>query len=180
MSDTYFGNFINLGGHGNYKTPDSVENVIRYITRTNARPKPGLICWDGIGILKDTGVASVIRQFELAQEMNKRTNPNARYIDHEIFSFSKKGTELLAKGNIDLDSLAWELSADFYHIDKCQVIYAIHAPDENVDNLHIHFAINTFDCCTGKKRRENISQNNEREARFQQIIARIIRESIQK
>ncbi len=180
MNDNYFGTFLNFAKRGNYKTPDSVENVIRYITRTSWNPKPGLICWDGIGILKDVGIASVIRQFELAQEMNERTNPNARYIDHEIFSFHPNGVELLVKGNVDLDSLAWELASDFYNMDDCQVVYAVHAPDEAVDKLHIHFAINTFDRRTGKKRRENTRQTSERKARFQKIIAAVIKESIKK
>ncbi len=178
MKTSYFGSFINKAGKESYKTPESVENLIRYITRTNRNPKHDLVAWGGAGILECAGIGSIIRQFELAREMNGRCNSQARFIDHEIFSFTKEGEALLAEGNVDLDRLARELASDFYEKDGCQAVYGVHAPDGSDKHLHIHFAVNTFDCITGSKRRENMGSTKERETRFQQVIAARVREGL--
>lgn len=51
MSTPYFGKLISNAGKDKYKTPKSIENVIRYITRTNGDPRSDLIAWGGVGIL---------------------------------------------------------------------------------------------------------------------------------
>lgn len=175
MDTPSFGKLINNAGKGNYKTPESVENVIRYITRTRKHSAPAPIAWGGFGILKYTSMDSIIRQFELVQQLNERNNSESRFIDHEYFSFTKEGEDLLVKNNVDLDELAQELAFDFYNIDQCQVIYGVHPPDTSDNHLHIHFGINTYDL-TGHKRRENTSQNTNRNARFQNIIAAKVKE----
>lgn len=177
MGTSYFGILVNNAGKGKYKTPESAGNVIRYITRTNGDPRSDLIAWGGLGILKYTGVDSVVRQFELAQQLHERNSKQDRFIDHECFSFTEKGAELLAKGNVDLDDLARELAYDFYAADQCQVVYGVHAPDSSDKQLHFHFAVNTFDLA-GHKRRENISQTKDRETRFNNIIAAKVKEGL--
>lgn len=179
MNDSTFGFLKNNAQKRNYKTPDSPENVIRYIIRANKYPKPGLLTWGGIGILQYTDIDSIVQQFNLVSKMNTRHIKNNRFIDHEWFSFNDYGENILYQNNINLARLAWEMASDFYEIDNCQVLYGVHIPDENASHLHIHFAINTFDL-TGHKRRENTRQTAERNARFQQIIAAVIQESMQK
>lgn len=177
MSTPYFGKLISNAGKDKYKTPKSIENVIRYITRTNGDPRSDLIAWGGVGILKYTGVNSIISQFKFAQQLYGRNNKQNRFIDHEYFSVTKEGEELLAKGNVDLDDLARELAYDFYDTDQCQVVYGVHAPDSSDKHLHFHFGINTFDL-TGHKRRENTSQTKDRETRFNNIIAAKVKEGL--
>lgn len=177
MSTLFFGKLLTNVGKDNYKEPESVENVIRYITRTNKNPKDDLICWGGFGILEYAGVKSAISQFELAQQLNERNNSRSRFIDHEYFSFTKEGENLLAEGNVDLNELAREMAYDIYSKDQCQVIYAVHGPDAHDDHLNIHFAVNTYDL-TGHKRRENKSQTRERETRFNNMIAAKVKEGL--
>lgn len=177
MKQLFLGNLFNKSGIGHYKTPDAVENLIRYITRTNNAPKSDLIVWGGVGIVEFSSIDSIISQFELVQELHERNISISRFINHEIFSFSIAGENLLAKSNTDLKQLAWEMAFDYYDIDHCQVVFGVHSPDENNKHLHIHFAINAFDL-TGHKRHETMNQIKEREDRFQKIIAAKIQEAL--
>ncbi len=104
------------------------------------------------------------------QKIHTRSGNFGRYIDHEIYSFSSEEEIFLNENNIDIDKVAREMAYDFYEEDKCQVVYAVHAPSNEDKHLHIHFAVNTVNYCTGKKRRENKRQTKEQEKRFQNIV----------
>lgn len=171
METTFSGKLFNKAGKGKYSTPDTPENIIRYITRTNKNSADDLIAWGGLGILEYKGMDSVIHQFRQVQKLHTRKGNFGRYMDHEIFSFSPEGEYLITANKIDIDSLARKMAYDFYDIDHCQVVYGVHAPFEAGKHLHIHFAINTVCYDTGNKRRENRRQTKEREGRFQKIIA---------
>ena len=171
MKTTSYGTLINKAGNGKYTNQDAPENLIRYITRTNGEPKNDLIAWGGLGILEYKSINSIIGQFGLVQKLHTRNGNFGRFIDHEIFSFTPEGKSLLDENNVDIDRLAREMAYTFYEIDHCQVLYGVHSPSEEDAHLHIHFAINTVSFESGNKRRENISQTSERNARFQNIIA---------
>lgn len=171
MKTTSYGTLINKAGNGKYTNQDAPENLIRYITRTNGEPKNDLIVWGGLGILEYKSINSIIDQFSLVQKLHTRNGNFGRFIDHEIFSFTPEGKSLLDENNVDIDQLAREMAYTFYETDHCQVLYGVHYPSEEEAHLHIHFAINTVSFETGNKRRENISQTNDRNSLFQKMIA---------
>lgn len=170
METKSYGKLINNDGHGHYTKPDSTENLIRYITRTNKQPSNDLITWGGMGISEYSGIEKIIDQFSLAQKMHTRCGTFGRYMSHEYFSFSDKGEYLISKYHLDIDTIARKMAADIFEHDHCQVIYGVHSPSSEDKHLHIHFAINAVNYRTGSKRRENRSQTRERDMRFNQII----------
>lgn len=171
MNTKSYGILINNAGNGRYATPASVDNLLRYITRTNRNPKDDLITWGGLGILENEGIDSIIKQFHIVQKLHTRKGLFGRYIDHEVFSFTPECECQLAAKNIDIDQLAREMAYCFYNEDHCQVLYGVHSPSKEKAHMHIHFAINTVICDTGNKRRESTSQTSERNKQFQNIIA---------
>ncbi len=177
MNTKTYGTLINKAGKGCYATPDSVRNVIRYITRTN-KPTNDLISWGGLGILECKGIDSVIEQFHVVQKLHTRKGSFGRYIDHEIFSFTPECENLLAANNVDIDQLAREMAYSFYDRDHCQILYGIHAPLKENAHMHIHFAINTVSYDTGNKRHDDKKQTREENADLQKIIAAKLRDEI--
>lgn len=171
METESFGKLLNNAGKNNYTDPDSLKNVIKYITGTNGKSKKDVVAWGGLGILEYKDIDSIIRLFAHVQQLHTRRGNFGRYIDHEYFSFSHEGASLVIANNLDIDRLARKMAYDFYNTDRCQVVYGVHSPTEEGKHLHIHFAINTVSYVTGNKRRENKTQTNEREERFQKIIA---------
>lgn len=171
MNTKSYGILITNAGGGRYATPASIDNLLRYITRTNRNPKDDLIAWGGLGILESEGIDSIIKQFHITQKLHARKGCFGRYIDHEIFSFTPECECQLAENNVDIDQLARKMAYCFYNEDHYQVVYGVHSPSETDSHMHIHFAINTVSCDTGNKRRENTSQTNERNKQFQNIIA---------
>ncbi len=169
------GILINLAGNGNYKNPDAVEKVIRYITRTNRQDKEDLIAWGGLGVTEFAGVEEVIRQFHCVQGEYCRKGEFGRRMDHEVFSLSEEAERDILKVPIDLDGMARDMARDIYEEDRCQVVYGIHRPDKSSGRIHIHFGINTVDFETIRKRRENKRKTKEREARFGRIVEEKIR-----
>lgn len=169
-----FGSLINNAGKGNYTTPDSIEKVIRYINRTNEKTKDDLITWGGLGITEFEDTDTICKQFKRIQTLYTRNGKFGRYIDHEYFSFSPDTEELLYRESADIDQIARKMAYDFYSLDHCQVVYAVHksknSPQNESSKLHIHFAVNTVNI-NGKKRRENMRQTKEREERFNKIIS---------
>lgn len=171
MKTQSYGKLINKAGKGSYTKPESLDNVIRYITRTNRSPKDDLIAWGGLGILESENIDSIVAQFRLVQKLHTRRGRFGRYVDHEVFSLTPEGENLLAENNIDIDCLAREMARDFYDNDHCQILYGVHSPEEEGKHTHIHFAINTVGYTNGQKRRENKGQTNARNRRFQEIVA---------
>ena len=59
------------------------------------------------------------------------------------------------------------------------MVYAVHGKEEEEGrlNLHIHFAVNTVDYRTGKKRRENKTDTQMRSDRMNRIVQENIRKA---
>lgn len=175
MRDVSQGILVNCAGHNRYANPEAPEHVIKYITRTNGKPTEDLLAWGGIGVAEYMGVDEVVNQFYFAQKLHTRNGNFGRYIDHEVYSLSTKEEKLICENNVDIDKIARKMAYDFYDNDDCQVVYGVHKPDGGEKHLHIHFAVNTVNFMTGKKRRENKRQTKERQLRFQKIIDEEIR-----
>lgn len=162
-------------GKRKYRNPDAPKKLIKYVTRTNKKSDKDLISWGGFGISESLGTNTIINQFYEVQKLHTREGDFGRYMDHEVYSFSDSTQTAIRNLNIDLDELAREMAQDFYETDHCQVVYGVHEPDETDSHIHIHFAINTVNFANGNKRRENMRQTKEREARFQEMTKRAIK-----
>lgn len=159
---------INKSGNGHYTAQASIEYVIRYIARENGSTEDDLICHGAFGATDMTDINTTIRQFECTQLLHNRHGDFGRYIDHEVYSFSQKEEKSICENNIHLEDLARKMAYEFYR-DGFQVYYGVHKSDNK--NLHIHFATNTVNFRTGKKRHENITETKKRQDRLKQIIA---------
>lgn len=177
MNDKNFGIYLNKDNRGAYCNPDAPEKLIRYVTRASGERKQELVSWGGAGVL-EYSVESVIDQFYFAQKAHTRRGNFGRYINHALFCFSPKGEYAIAKNDMDVDQIARQMARDIFEQDHCQVVYGIHNPDKTEPHLHIHFAINAVNYCTGNKRRENMTQTYNRNIRFNKIISDIISEKI--
>lgn len=171
MDINSFGKLINNDGHRHYTNPDDTNNLIRYVTRTNKNPADDLIAWGGLGISEYNSMECVIDQFYLIQRLHTRRGNFGKYMSHEIFSFSDEGEDFISENNLDIDAIARKMAYDIFEQDHCQVIYGVHAPNNNEKHLHVHFAINAVNFHTGNKRRENKTQTHERDKRFNNIIS---------
>lgn len=169
MKNNEFGRLFNNAGNGKYTTPESLENVIRYVNRTGRKSDEDLVAWGGIGITEFHSTDTICRQFKKVQALYMRNGDFGRYIDHEYFSFTSDAEDLLSRYSIDIDKIARDMAYDFYLPDYYQVVYAVHKSEKEDSKLHIHFAVNTVGL-EGKKRRENMSQTKEREERFNKIV----------
>lgn len=170
MKELSQGILINRAGKNCYTNPEATERLVKYVTRENGRSAEDLIVWGGIGVAEYQGVDMVIRQMADVQKLHKRRGDFGRYMDHEIYSFSSAEERAVRERNMDIDRIARKMAYDFYENDNCQVVYGVHFQDKEEKHLHIHFAINTVNYKTGKKRRENKRQTKERECRFQKIV----------
>lgn len=170
MNNNSFGKLINKDGNNKYTNSDAPEKLIRYVTRTDGKSDDDLLAWGGLGVLEYGGIELPINQFYHAQEAHTRKGDFGKYMNHEIFSFSHEGEQVILQNNLDIDEIARRMARDIFEQDHCQVIYGVHAPNNAEKHLHIHFAINAVNYRTGNKRRENKSQTRERDMRFNQII----------
>lgn len=159
---------INRAGKKRYTDLISIDNLIKYVTRTNGQSDEDLISWGGLGVTEFLGIPEIINQFHLVQKMHTRQGNFGRYIDHELFTLSSEEIFRVCEKNIDLDKVAREMAYDFYNRDNCQVVYGVHCPPNG--HIHFHFAINTVNYTNGKKRRENKKQTSERNLYFQKIL----------
>lgn len=171
MNKKFYGALINKDGHGRYTQFNDTETVIRYIFRENGQSNADLIAKGGRGILEYGNAESAINQFRLVHERHTRRGNFGRYLSHEIFSFSNEGEAVISAYNLDIDTIARQMTENFFEKDHCQAVYGVHAPDRDDSHLHIHFAVNAVCYDTGNKRRENMRQTKEREEHFQKIIA---------
>ena len=177
MQSILYGKLFNKDGNRKYTNPDASEKLIKYVTRTNGKPDDDLITWGGLGITEYKDIDSIINQFYIVQKMHTRRGSSGRYISHEVFSFEAETEILIHEKKLDIDKIARKMANDFYTIDNCQVIYGVHKPEYEDKHMHIHFAINSVNYRTGNKRRENKSQTNKRNFRFQKIIDNEIKKS---
>ena len=167
---------VNNAHSGDYNMPSDIDGVIRYIVRQNKNPKDDLICWGGLGVTEFDDIETIIRQFKITQKMHTRKGNFGRHIDHEEYSFNHDTEQELYDSHVDIDALARGMAHDFYDLDCCQVLYAVHRPSEANKHLHIHFAINTVNFRNGNKRRETIRQNKERSERFKMMVQKALGE----
>ena len=163
------GLLINETGKGHYLNQDSINNVIKYIARENGKPKDDLICCGAIGATDFTDTDTTIRQFECVQLLHKRKGNFGRYIDHEVYSFSEEEEHMILQKNLPVDEIAQKMAQDFYS-DGFQVYYGVHKQDDSEKHLHVHFAVNTVNFQTGKKRHENIGDTKRRQNRLRKIV----------
>jgi hypothetical protein len=164
------GILINNAGKNRYTAPDSVSGVIKYIARQNGMEKDDLVCCGALGAMKFTDINITIRQFECVQSLYNRRGNFGRYIDHEIYDFTPEAEAAIGRYHIPIDTLARKMAYDFYE-DGFQVYYGVHAKDEGSNRLHVHFAINTVNYRTRKKRHENKREVALRNQRLNQIVA---------
>ena len=162
---------INKAGRNRYNKASDINRVIKYELRKNKNPKKDLIAYGGVGVMECFGINNMINQFLAVCQLHTRKGNFGRYIDHEIFSLSPEAEQFVLNNKLDVDAIAREMAYDIYEKDHCQVIYAVHYASKETSVMHIHFAINTVNFVTGNKRRENIWQTKEREARFNKIMA---------
>lgn len=160
---------ISKSGHENYQNPDCVEKLLRYITRENGQSKEDLVCSGALGATDFTDITSTIQQFEFIQDYYKHHESFGRYMDHEIFTFTPEDEHILNNLPDFTATLARKLASDFY-ADGYQVYYGIHKKNCNEPKMHIHFAINTVNFRTYKKRHSYHSATKEREKRLNQIM----------
>ena len=163
------GILINNARNGNYLNQDSIKNVIKYIARENGNPKNDLICCGAMGATDFTDIDTTIRQFECVQLLHTRKGNFGRYIDHEVYSFSDEEETTILQNDIPVGEIAQKMALDFYN-DGFQVYYGIHKSDDTEKHLHVHFAVNTVNFRTGKKRHENKGDTKRRQDRMNKMI----------
>lgn len=163
------GLLLNKAGSGRYNNPDSIEHVIKYIARKNGETENDLICCGALGATDFTDIDTTIRQFRFAQLMHRRRGNFGRYIDHEIYSFSSEEEAAIRKANIPIENIVRKMAQDFY-ADGFQVYYGVHTKDDTMEQLHVHFAVNTVNFRTGNKRRENKTATKQRLEKLKKII----------
>ena len=167
------GNLFNKAGKGNYLEENSIENVIRYILRQREKEAYAdeLLCWGGFGVAEWEKADGMISAFKEVQKLHTRSGAFGRYIDHEIYAFTEEEVRAIEESEADLDGIARQMAKDFFN-DGTQVVYGVHKKEEKEKglNVHIHFAVNTVDYRTGKKRRENKTDTKERSKRMNAIV----------
>ena len=163
------GLLINYAGKNNYHNQTAVEYVIKYIARENGKSKDDLICCGAMGATYFTNIDMTVREFQCVQLLYNRRGSFGRYIDHEIYSFSEEEESKISQGNISLENIAKKMAQDFY-ADGFQVYYGVHKPDKTETHIHVHFAVNTVNFRTGKKRHENMGDTQRRQDRLRQIV----------
>lgn len=129
-----------------------IDKLIRYITRTKTdgyNRKTDLIYFGGRAVEFSGKIEKVINQFKQVQGIyEKGFDRWSRHCFHEIFSFNPELKQYLTKDM--LIQMAKGMS-DFYYEKGFQVVYAIHNPDYNENNVHIHFAVNSISFANGLK-----------------------------
>jgi len=76
---------------------------------------------------------------------------------------------MILQNDIPVEGIAQKMAQDFYN-DGFQVYYGVHKPDKTETHIHVHFAVNTVNFRTGKKRHENMGDTKRRQDRLGQII----------
>lgn len=156
----------NFGYSCNYKNPDAVNKVVKYILRKNGRinnngKKESYNTYGSIGTYhKD--VDGIISDFQKLKAIHGKTN--GVQIKHLIVSFpdvhnlkSKKMNKLIHR------------VLKFYS-QKYQLVYAVH---EDTDHLHMHIGINSVSF-TGKKFNEQGAEKR----KFETYINELFKEYI--
>jgi len=182
------GILLNLAKKGHYMNEDAAKKLIKYIARGEGSSKEGerdVLCTGAYGAVDFLGEDFTIRQFEDIQHCYTRAGKKFRYADHEIFNFSTDASRILVENPQILPDLAREM-AEILSDGQYQVFYGIHKaekenPGNNIfedgkehptQNLHIHFAVNTVNFHTIKKRQETMAATTKHEKQLQELVAK--------
>lgn len=132
-----------------YCNTDSVEKVIRYITRTRFHESRAqeLISFGCSGISNNSDVEYIISQFEYIQKFYDLAK-NARKLYHEAFIFNDEEFNMLNRDYALVEQIAQRISAIFFEW-GFQVVYAVHHDAEK--KVHIHIVINCVRFLDGGK-----------------------------
>jgi hypothetical protein len=132
-----------------FTNENATENLIRYITRTRLnedRRHELLSC--GYNYASNKTVEEVIREFEFVQNWHKSKDC---MMIHYVLRFPPDVKKAFKNNLIALDCFAQECCRYLFSIGH-QTCYAIHLQD--VDDLHVHLAINAVNYKTGNKLRQ--------------------------
>lgn len=122
----------------NYPRKQDMENLIFYITQPG-KCKMGFYGAQGLYLDNPSGMAR--------QMMNTKKNyeqTEGRMMLHYVVSFSEEMMKLIAP----LDALNLGYAIMDMAFKEYQVVFGVH---EDTDNLHIHFAVNSTNYCTGRQ-----------------------------
>lgn len=172
------GKLFNNAGKGKYTNKDCIENVIYYCLRERKHKDHSneLLTWGALGAPEWDGSRGVVEAFKRVQSAYTRKGTFGRYIDHEVYDFSQKEIAAIQEVGVDLDEVARQMAKDFFR-DGTQVMYAVHNRNEKEKDIHVHFAVNTVNYKTNRKRRENKTDTKNRSERMNKIIAEMVRKS---
>lgn len=170
------GKLFNNAGKGKYTNKDCIENVIYYCLREGKHKDRSneLITCGALGAPEWDGSRGIIEAFKKVQSAYTRKGNFGRYIDHEVYDFSQEEEKAIKESGIDLDEVARQMANDFF-CDGTQVMYAVHNRNEKEQDIHVHFAVNTVNYKTNRKRRENKTDTKNRSKRMNEIIAEMVR-----
>lgn len=162
----------NTAGKGKYMNEDAPEKVIAYILRQgkHASRRDDLLAWGTKGCFEWDDAAQIAEEFYLVQkEMYSRKGKFGRRLNHEIYALNLEECAAVKRKHVDVDDMARRM-ADQIFKEGYQTVYAVH--DEGNGRLAIHFAINTVNYRTGKKRREWKRETQEHNKQFDEIVRR--------
>lgn len=142
------GNGFWIKRDGNYKSDNSISNLLRYISRTrdDEDRRADLKVFGCIGVDAYGSIDFVIQQFRKAQQLYYKDNGRRMY--HFVYSFSDKEIKIINGRTEVMARIAYHL-AELFHRRGFQVAYAVH--EEPAKRLHIHFAVNAVSYLTGYK-----------------------------
>ena len=146
-----------------YKNPDAVDKVVKYILRKEGRLKAdGKIgkyyIFGSIGVYSKD-IFGIIDDFKKLKQIHDKTD--GVQIKHIIISFKKQPDLKSSK----LKKLIIQTLK--YFGNKYQLVYAVH---EDTDNLHIHIGINSVSF-TGEKFNFRVEEQHEFTKRTKKIFA---------
>ncbi len=156
---------------------NEIDNLLRYITRTkvSGNKRKDVIKIGGRAVQLSHGIETAIRQFKQVQSVyDNGFDRYSRHCFHEIFAFNPELSRFLS------DQLVTEMAEEmsrFYWIKGFQVVYAVHKPDRENYNLHIHFAVNAISVKTGKKWHTDYNDTKYREREFQKMVTRLFNQN---
>lgn len=155
-------------GDSYYKSKESVEKLIRYVTRTriNEDRADELISYGGAGVTFEYGIEYLISQIKQTQKVFDIANREGRRMIHEVYSFSEYDFYCLGNECSLVDQIA-RLMCSYYYSKGHEVIYAVHKDDEKF--IHIHIVANCIRFTDGKKFDSSYKEYCERRQYFNTI-----------
>ena len=158
----------NKNGDAYYKNEESIEKVIRYITRTrmNETRADELISVGGCGVTFNYGTHYIVEQIIQTQEIYDIEDKCGRRLYHETLSFSDD--EVLFLGDLKLlDDIAYE-TCRYYYNKGFESLYAVHYGETN--HYHIHIVHNSVNFMNGRKYHQDVNEMYEKRAVFDHIV----------